>query len=129
METSIKVKADLEKALGKKLANNLLAVARNANMKRLPSGVSFVTKKPTFYLGDNGDTLHAYGADLETGAITGEKYCGSADTVLNHFAEQQSEGLEAPEGKAMIFVHSYWNGRNHSWSVTIVSKNFTPQVA
>lgn len=129
MDTAIRVKADLEKALGKKLANNLIKVARSPQMKRLPSGVQFRKQKPQFCLGDNGDTLHAYGADISTGEITGEVYCGSADTILNHFHQQQSEGLEAPEGKAIIFVHSYWNGRNHSWSVTVVSNNFVAQVS
>ena len=120
METKIKVKADLEQVLGKKLAANLLSRARSAHMKRLPYDVTFAKTKPQFFLGDNGDTLTAYGADLASGEILGEKYCGSADTILNHFTEQQGEGIEAPSGKAMIFVHSYWNGRNHSWSVTVV---------
>ena len=129
MNAKIKVKADLEKALGKTLANNLLNAARTGHMKKLPYDVTFTNKKPQFCLGDNGDTLTAYGVDLASGTVTGEKYCGCADTILNHFAEQQVEGLQAPDGKAMVFVHSYWNGRNHSWNVTVVSNNFVPQVA
>lgn len=127
MEAKIKVKADLENVLGKKLAASLLAAVKNGNLKRLPSSVTITNVKPSFHLSD-GDTLHAYGADLAANAITGQVYCGSGDTTMHHAAQQLGEGQSAPDGKALIMVHSYWNGRNHSWAVTVVSNNFVPQL-
>ena len=86
MNVSIKKKADLESALGKTLANNLLKAGRKKFMKMLPFSVDFKECKPKFYL-DNGDMLRAFAFDLE-GNLLGEAYCGSGDTVLHHSGVQ-----------------------------------------
>lgn len=126
MRVEIKKIADLENALGKILARNLLKTVRRETLQTKPRSVEFVAQKPAMFLGD-GDTLHAYGADLDTGEITGERYCGSAESAINH-PEQGYDGNEAPKGFALIFVHAYWNGINHSWTVTVVSNEKINQI-
>ena len=126
MRVQTKIKADVERVLGEKLAANLLKT-RTAHMKRTPNSITFCETKPSFALSD-GDILHAYGANIETGEITGERFCGSGDSAINH-PEQGAEGYEAKPGYALIFVHAYWNGRNHSWVVTVVCKDLVKQLA
>ena len=125
ISTPIKIKADVERVLGGDFARSLLKI-RTAHMKRLPSTIYFTESKPSFALSD-GDVLHAYGVNLKTGEITGERYCGSGDSVMLH-PEQHSEGGEAPSGFALVFVHCYWNGKNMSWAATVVSKDMVRQI-
>lgn len=126
MQVSIKKKADLENCLGKSLAGQLLK-RRSSQMKRVPSWVTFCEQKPSFAVDDNG-TLRAYAVNLESGQILNERYCGSGESAINHLDEQFNETATAPFNHALVFVETFWNGRNHSWSVTVVSKNVTKQV-
>src|SRR5512138_2622781 len=127
-KVEIKKKADLKKVLGGNIAKTVLAFRDSSLMQRLPKSVEFHDSKPAFYLND-GDTLQGYGIDIETGQILGSHYCGSTDTALHHTTEQFSEGAEAPMNKALVFVREYWNGRNMSWNVTVVSPNVQKEIA
>jgi hypothetical protein len=122
----IKRKADLEAALGRDLARTVMGFRDSSDMRRLPSGISFHDVKPAFHLND-GDTLTAYGVEL-SGKVRGSHYCGSAESVLNHLSDQFSEGAQAPENHAIIFMRTYWNGRNTSWDLTVVSPNITKEI-
>jgi len=126
MRKEIKKKADLEAYLGKKLAKAVLSFGGGSRKKK-PSAIEFLETKPKFYLND-GDTLHCYGVDLETSEITGERYCGSSDTAYMHREEQFGEGHTAPNNKALLFIQSYYNGRNMSWEVTLISSNLVRQL-
>lgn len=126
MQVKISKIADLETCLGKGLARDLVE-RRRTTMMRLPRSVKFVETKPKFYLNDGG-TLKAYAVDLVAGRIVAEHFCGSSDTVMNHAGEQLGEGDQAPHNGALVFVETYWNGRNTSWSVTVVSNQITKQV-
>ena len=125
MNIQVKKKADLEVALGKDLTKTVWGL-RNAQWKRCPSSLSFTDVKPAFYLNDGG-TLRAYGVDLQTGKITGERYCGSADTAIHH-PEQFNETATSPDNHALMFIETYWNGKNTSWSITLVSPNLQKQI-
>lgn len=127
MDTKIKLKADLERVLGSGLAKTVMGL-RGASMKRLPTYVTFKTAKPSFALSD-GDTLSAYAVNLATGEISREKYCGSGDSYLHHRKEQDSEGFVPPKGTALLFIQTYWNGRNTSWNLYVVSEELTKQIA
>lgn len=127
MELQIKKIADLEQALGKTLARNILAWAKTqSGIMRKPRSVRFVSVKPEFHLND-GDTLNALAVDLSTGTILGDRYCGSGDSAINH-PEQFDSTYKAPQDKAMLFIRAYWNGVNHSWVITVVSENVTKQI-
>lgn len=122
MNFEIKKIADLEKILGKSLTRNILNWAKNQQgLMAKPRRVEVHTIKPEFYLSD-GDTLHALAVDLASGDILGERYCGSGDTAINH-PEQFDNTYTAPKDKAMFFIRSYWNGRNHSWIIHCVVAN------
>jgi hypothetical protein len=123
IEKEIKKIADLEACLGKKLARNLLKLGGGHHQKK-PRRVCFYSAKPSFCLND-GSTLHAYAADLKTGELTNERYCGSNDSAMFHKEEQFGEGHEAPENKALIFKEAYWNGTNMSWTLYVISPNIT----
>lgn len=116
---TVKKVAELSALLGVGLANAILA-RRSENMKRLPTSVAFYNAAPGFHLND-GSTLTAYAVNLETGEMN-ERYCGSGCTSINH-PEQFISGYVPPEGCAMIFVERYWNGRNMSWNLVVVSRN------
>jgi len=123
----IKKKADLETALGKKLAANVAKLrGGNVTLKRYPSMITFTAVKPKFCL-DDGTTLHVYPVNLETCEIGEPRYCGCYDTIFNH-PEQLNETATAPDNRAMMFIEKYWNGRNTSWSLTMVSPNIPKQV-
>ena len=122
---TIKKQIDLENVLGKQLANTVKSW-RGQLMKKLPSSVYFTETKPAFYL-DDGSTLKCYAIDLANSKVIGERYCGSADTSIMH-KEQFNETAKAPENFALFFVETYWNGRNMSWSLTVVSPNFIKQL-
>jgi len=128
MRTPIHKIADLEKALGKSLARNLLAAARRGTMQSRPKSVTFTNSKPQITPLDDYGTTHIYGANLKTGEITGSHFAGSYDSILNHANVVMSEGDHAPADHAMLIVQTYWNGRNHSWEVTVVSDNITNQI-
>jgi len=127
MRISIKKKADLENILGKELSTKILKLKCQSE-QRLPRSVVLVPEKPQFFLND-GSTLTAYAVDLASETITNCHYCGSADTIAHHADEQLGEGHKAPENKAMIFKESYWNGRNMSYNLTVVSPNIVEQLA
>ncbi|RYF12825.1 MAG: hypothetical protein EOO40_00240 [Deltaproteobacteria bacterium] len=127
MRHDIKKAADLDVLLGKKIAK-VIKTFGGGMMKRLPGAVYVVREKPKFYL-DDGGTLRAYGLDIAAGKLTGEKYLGCADTAINNMAGQFTEGHHAPAGHAMLFVESFWNGRNHSWTLTIVTDAVAQQIA
>lgn len=127
-QVAIKKKADLERVLGGNVAKTVLTFRDGSLMQRLPRSIEFHDSKPAFCLND-GDTLQGYGIDIETGQILGSHYCGSTDTALHHLAEQFSEGAEVPGNKALVFVQEYWNGRNMSWNVTVVSPNVQKEIA
>lgn len=93
----------------------------------MPRAIYFHDTKPEFYL-DNGDVLHGYGVDLVTGKVLGSHYCGSGCSTIHHRAEQLSSGAQAPNGRALMFVHEYWNGKNMSWTVTVVSPNIQREI-
>ena len=119
--------AQLETLLGRTLAQEVIKL-RTSNMKRLPTYVDFKAAKPSFCLND-GDTLHAYAVDLVTNEITNNKYCGSNDSAYMHQQEQFAEGHTAPENKAFLFISKYWNGKNTSWDLTIISSNYKAQIS
>lgn len=121
-------KADLELVLGKKLASHFLQQARKPSMKLLPHSVTFCKTKPSFALNDEG-TLHAYAVDLKAGQVIQSAYCGGGRSVENNMKVQLGEGGQAPDGYAMIFVETMWNGRNMSWFMTIVSNDLQQQIA
>lgn len=123
IEKEIKKIADLEACLGKKLARNLLKLG-GGQLQKKPRRVCFYSEKPSFCLND-GSTLYAYAADLESGALTNERYCGSNDSAVFHKEEQFAEGHKAPENKALIFKEAYWNGTNMSWTLYVISPNIT----
>jgi hypothetical protein len=127
MSVDCKKKEDVEKALGKSLANNLLKAARKGFMKRVPFSITFTDSKPQFYL-DNGDMLKAYAFDMQ-GNLLGEAYCGSGDTVLHHAGVQLGEGQKAPQGVIVAFVNTYASSSNHPWSLTIVTNELIKQIA
>ncbi len=119
-------KAQLIEMFGKNVANTVLSF-RSKSMKRSPSSVSFVDKKPAFYVNDGG-TLHGYVVDLETGKVLHEKYCGSGDTVMCHLGDMFAVGQQAAGNIAVMYVETAWNGRNHSWFLTVVSSCLTKQI-
>ena len=123
---AIKVKADLEKCLGVKLAAKVVNLA-GEGCQRYPRRVEFCAAKPCFYL-DDGQTLKAFAVDLNQGEIIGERYCGSGCSTMNH-PEQMSQGEKVKEGFALAFVETYWNGRNMSWNLWIVSDSIQKQIA
>jgi hypothetical protein len=128
MRIEIQKIADMERALGKTLARNLLAWAKKdgGSLMNKPRWIEFVAVKPEFHLND-GDTLDALAVDLVTGTIQGQRYCGSGDTAINH-PEQFDATYKAPQDKGMLFIRAYWNGRNTSWTVTVVSENVPKQI-
>jgi hypothetical protein len=131
MELQIKKIAELENTLGKTLARNILAyMKRDKNMgigyTRVPNRVEFHKVKPEFHLSD-GDCLDAIAVDLTTGVIEGSRYCGSGCSAINH-PEQFDNTYKAPDNKALIFIKSYWNGRNSSWVLYVVTSNVPEQI-
>jgi hypothetical protein len=123
----IKKKADLAKVFGKVLSDKICKEFGGGLKQVKPKRVYFHEEKPSFAL-SSGDTLHAFGVNLKEATITGKKYCGSEDSAFMHQKEQFGEGGCPEDGQALCFVHAYWNGRNHSWTITVVSKNFTKQL-
>ena len=126
--------ADLENALGKTLARNLLAHLTSERAKRggqklrrVPYSVSFKEVKGAMYLGDY-DTLTAYLVNLETSQIEQEHYCGSFDTALNH-AEQGAELTGVPKGFALFFVTIHGGGDRLSWSLDVISSDLVKQLS
>jgi len=113
----IQKKSDMVEIFGANLAREVLGVHRG-NWKAKPQCVTIVETKPAFYLGD-GDCLLAYGIDLVSEKVGRSHFCGSGDCAIN-YPEQQVTGIKAPANKALMFVHSYWNGRNTSWTITVV---------
>lgn len=127
MNINIKKKADLENVLGKKLADLFTKEVRKGFMKRLPYSVTFTKTKPSFHL-DDGGILKAYAINLETSELLGEVSCGTGASVINNASLQLSEGYKAPKGHALCFVETTYNGRNHSWFLTIVTDDYTEQL-
>ena len=125
-QISVKKVADLEVIFGAKLAKTVKGFRRSF-MKRLPFSVDLCEVKPAFYLGDNGDMLRCYAVNLETGELLGERYCGSADTAIQH-PEQFNETAKAPENHALFFVNTFGSASNHPWTLTVVSPNITKQL-
>ena len=121
----VKKKADLETALGKKLAANV-AKLRKGDDRRYPSLITLTATKPSFALND-GSMLDAYSVNLQTCEIGNHRYCGSADTSYMHL-EQFNETATAPDNHVLMFIERYWNGKNMSWSLTMVSPNITKQI-
>jgi hypothetical protein len=125
-EIRINKKIDLETVFGKKVTETVLSF-RNASMKRLPTRVEIRADKPEFHLND-GSILRAYGVDLETGEVVKEHYCGSGDSAINHPEQFTTGQVKLPTNKALMFVECYWNGRNMSWTLTVVSQSVTSQL-
>ena len=127
----IKKISDLEECIGKKTARAIINRIQSDNQKgtvrKRPSTVHFHNTKPEFYLND-GETLKLYLIDLEKQEIEGEYYCGSGDTAINHKREQFSSGLHCKAGFAYFFITKYWNGKNSSWDITVVSDSLTGQI-
>ena len=118
----IKTFKDLEEVAGKDLAKVIKGL-RKHYMKRVPTSVTFTTRKPSFGL-DDGGMLNAYAYDLKTFEVISSAYCGSADSALNHARQQFGEG-EIPSDSTMgiIFTESSPSTGNHPWFVTIVTPN------
>lgn len=123
----IKKKADLEAIIGKSLTKELCARVGKPDTQKKPKRVYLKSEKPKFYL-DRGDVLYAFGVNLKTEEITGYKYCGSEDSTYMHYSEQLGENGSPEDGFAVFFVTNYWNGKNRSWDLTIVSPNITQQI-
>ena len=124
---TIKKAADLDAIFGKKLAKAIKGL-RGQTYRRIPSAVTLTETKPQFHLDDSA-TLKAFVLDLAKGEIVASHYCGSYDTILHHKEEQLGEGQKASEGMAVCFLETYYNGRNTSWELTVVSSNLTKQIA
>lgn len=128
MRQQIKKKVEFENLMGKELANNLLKKLRQSSMKRLPSSVTFSKIKPQFCLND-GDLLSYVPVNLTTGEVGEERYGGCNDTIMHHIPEQLGEGaINMPRDAAIVFVENYWNGRNRSWRLTVVSDSVIGQI-
>lgn len=131
MRVRIKTVADFENAVGKPIARNLLAILKQegkTEYKKVPSGISFVSEKPRFYLGD-GQTLTAYLFDLSSGKMLSRMYCGSGDTAINHTMHQLSEGSKSKDGFAVFFLETYYAGNGKTgWTLTVVSDNVQVQM-
>ena len=124
---TIKNNADLDAALGAKLGKAVRGL-RNDSQQRLPRRVEFVREKPAFYLND-GSILRAYAIDLVSGTVLGSVSCGTGSGEFRaDVALQNSTGQTAPDNHALMFVESFWNGRNHSWALTIVTHNIPQQL-
>lgn len=126
MSVSIKKKEDLVKCLGKKIAESILKEGRSPSMKRVPFSVRFMNSKPKFYL-DDGGGLFALAFD-KNGEFLAKKYCGSADSAINHSFEQLSEGINAPKDSIIIFVERYASSSNCPWTLTVVSDLVNGQI-
>nr|BFD64814.1 hypothetical protein BdHM001_34950 [Bdellovibrio sp. HM001] len=122
MRIEIQKKADLVSVLGEKLATALIKSFRGDSnlVKRLPRVVHIVNSKPSFAVNDNG-SLTAYRANLNTLEIEDSHYCGSGDSTLNNLEAQLSVGGVPQRGNIVMFCETYWNGRNHSWTLTVVA--------
>lgn len=122
MNIEIKKKADLVSVLGEQLTSDLLRKFRSDStlLKRLPRNVRIVPSKPSFALADSG-TLTAFRANIVTQKIEDSHYCGSGESTLNNMSAQLSEGAVPKRGHIIMFCETYWNGRNHSWILTIVA--------
>jgi len=123
---STKTKADIETIFGKKMAGVVLGF-RKPSWKKTPMSVSIVEVKPVFYV-DDGGGLFCYAVNLETGAILGERYCGSGNSSINH-PEQFDATAKAPDNHALIFIERYQSSGNCPWTVTVVSPNMTRQIS
>jgi len=125
VSVSVKKLSDLQGIFGLKLTTTVKTMRRSF-MKRLPFSVRLTDTKPAFYL-DDGGMLRCYAVNLVSGEIIGERYCGSADTAINH-KEQFNETAKAPENHALFFVETYPSSKNHPWVLTVVSPNITSQI-
>lgn len=127
LSVSIKKKEDLVKCLGKKIAELILKEGRSPSMKRVPFSVRFMKNKPQFHL-DDGGGLFALAFD-KNGEFLAKKYCGSADSVINHSFEQLSEGSVAPKDSIIVFVERYASSSNCPWTLTVVTDLVVNQIA
>jgi len=122
---TIKNKAEVEQVFGKALAALILkSGTRGGNCQAKPRRINFHAVKPAFYLND-GDTLRFLSVNLTEQTILGEHYAGSSDTSIHHAGEQFGEGGKAP-GDAVVAITHYWNGKNMSWSLAVISSHLTP---
>lgn len=122
----IKKIADLENIFGKKLAAAIIKECRGEDMMAKPRRVGFYSEKPAYYLND-GDVLDFYAVNIEAQTIVGHHFAGSADSAINH-PEQFTMGQKVT-GDAVLAVVSYWNGRNTSWTIDVISSNYVKQLA
>lgn len=126
MRVEIKKKQELENAVGKVLAKTLLSLV-GAGYRRVPSWVSFHEQKPKL-MPDDGDTVHAYAVDMQSGEVLAKEYCGSGNNTINFMRQQLSEGQQVPENFLLVFVTGYHRSGNRGWYVDIVSSNLTKQI-
>jgi hypothetical protein len=127
IQIEVKKNVDLIEALGNQVALTVKGFAKKGSMKRLPSVVRFTETKPQFHLGA-GSLLYAYVIDIASGKVLADKYCGSCDSVIHYGNEHFSEGQRSQSGIAVMYVESYYNGRNHSWDLTVISEDICKQI-
>lgn len=120
--------ADLEKILGKSLAKAILTECGGGNTQAKPRGVTIYREKPAYYLND-GDTLHFFNVDLAEGKILDRHFGGSADTAINHAREQFAEGVRAIEQDAVLIIRYFWNGKNMSWTIDVITEHEIAQLS
>jgi hypothetical protein len=123
----IKNKAQVEQVFSKKLAAEILAFGgRGGHSQAKPRHITFYAAKPSYYLND-GDTLRFLAVSVAEQKILAEHYAGSSDTAYWHQGEQLSEGSKAPGDAVLAIVH-YWNGKNMSWTIDVISSHLTPTI-